>query len=153
MKMNFVVKIDKDRIYKFDLEEELKIERDDLDSQLGEQPSKFAWFASMCAMAHAKAEKAEYRLKQYEAEIDLKIRESKGDAKLTEAAIKAKVMNDSERLALVNRLIAAKEQYEIVQAARDAFDQRKDCLISIGANRRAEHDVECFLKEKKKNRD
>lgn len=149
--MNFEVKISKEREYKFDLEAELEINEENLDEELSSQPQKFAWFATMAAMARAKVERLEYDLEEFELQLDLKIRrEADKDEKLTEALIKAKVRTDAGRNEKVERLCRAKEQAEIAQAAKDAFSQRKDCLISIGANRRAQFETSLAIRESKK---
>lgn len=140
-----------DEEVKVNLEERLAIDQEDLNSELSNQPSEFARFAVLAARAKSRRERIDYELEEYENKLDISIREgaTKEDG-LTEGKIKALVRIDSKRLAVVNTLIEAKEIEEIAIAAKEAFSQRKDCLISLGANRRAEMDTDLYLKERKK---
>jgi hypothetical protein len=157
-KMKFQVIIDDKRKYTLKLGEDLAINEEDLDQLLCDQPSRYVRYATIAGMARSKVERLEYKLEELEANLDLAIREKKekqkvtkeeGGEKLTEGKIKSIIITNSTRLALVNELMEAKEQYEISNAAKDASGQKKDCLISIGANRRAQYDSELSLKSKK----
>jgi len=152
MKLKFDVVIDKEREFKFDLEDELAINPNNLDREMREQPTVFDKFATLAAMTKAKADRAEYRLEECEAELFLKFKALKEKESFTESQIKSKITIDSKRLALVNRLVAAQEQHGIVVAAKEAFAQRKDCLISLGATRRAEFEGtgEISIKKRRK---
>lgn len=150
--MNFKIEIDKDRTYKLNLGEDLKIDEAQIDEHLTKHPDLAGWYATIAAQAKAKVERIEFELDEFEYRLDLDIREEASkdsDIKLTEPRIKALVKTDSKRLAIVNRLLEAKEQMEIAVAARDAFNHRKDCLISLGLNMRARYDSEMNINKKR----
>lgn len=140
------------REYEIDLKKELEIEETSLNTILSKQPGQFAWIGVLHSLSAARVERLKNKLEYHEYSLDLKIRNQsdKGGkgGKLTENKIKAMIKTDSKRMSLVKRLISAKEQTEWLQAARDAFGHRKDCLISLGANRRAEGDVKTSIKDK-----
>lgn len=155
------IEIDDKRKYVLDLSEDLAIDEENLDQLLCDQPSKFVKYARIAGMAKSKVERLDYKLEELEANLGLKIREEnpkkkagakpeEGGPKITEGTINAMIKTDATRIALVNELMDAKEQYEIVNAAKEASSQMKDCLISIGANRRAQYDPELSIKRSKK---
>lgn len=150
--MVFKIKLEKGE-KEFDLSKELKINENKLDVHLMRQPSKFARYATLTALAWARAKRAKYALEEYENKLDLDIRKKadEKEGKLTENQIKALVKTDSERMSLVNALIEAEEQAEIVQAAKQAFEERKDCLLSLAYSRRSKYEDELSVKERKKD--
>lgn len=136
----------------FDLEKELRIKEDKLDSHLMHQPAKYARFAVLAAHAWAVAKRAKAALEEYEHQLDIEIRkkvEAKG-GKLTESQIKALIKTDSKRMALVNALIETEEQAEVVQASTKAFEERHECLLALGYRRRMKFEEELSIKERKK---
>ena len=150
--MVFNIKLEKGE-KEFDLAKELKINENKLNVHLTRQPSKFARFATLSALAWARAKRAKYALEEYENKLDLDIRKKadEKEGKLTENQIKALIKTDSNRMALVNALIEAEEQADIVQAAKQAFEERKDCLLSLAYSRRAQFEEELTIKERKKD--
>lgn len=136
----------------YNLEKELRIKEEKLDSHLMHQPGKYARFAKLTAHAWAIAKRAKYALEEYEHKLDLEIRAkvaAKKDAKITENQIKALIKTDSKRMALVNALIGAEEQADVVQAATKAFEERHDCLLALGYRRRMKFEEDLSIKERK----
>jgi len=145
-----------DKTYTINFEEFL-IDEANLDDLLCRQPEDHGRYCRIAALAKAKVERLEYGLEELEANLDTAIRDAKnkakgkeGEEKLTEGRIKQLIISNPTRLAKINELLEAKEQHEIAMAAREASAQKKDCLISIGANRRAQYDSELSIKSKKK---
>lgn len=144
------VEIDEKKKFTIDFDD-LPIDETQLDKLLCDQPGTHGRYGRITALAKAKVERVDSALEELEAQLYLKIRKKKdsGEEKLTEPMIKAMIVTDSTRLALVNKLMEAKEQFEVALAAKEASAHKKDCLISIGANRRAEYDSELRIKERK----
>lgn len=149
--MKLKVEIDEDRVYVLDLREDLKINEADLDDHLSKQPELFAKYGWIQAQARAKLERAEGALEEHEYKLDLELRKKKDEEKLTENQIKAMVKTDEHRLKLAKKVMRAREQAEIVGAAKEAFAQRKDCLISFAANRRAEYETGLSIKKRRQD--
>jgi hypothetical protein len=139
--------------------EDFLIDEANLDVLLCRQPEDHGRYGRIVALAKSKVERLEYALEELEANLDSAIRDAKqkakgkeGEEKLTEGRIKQLIISNPTRLAKINELLEAKEQHEIAYAALQASAQKKDCLISIGANRRAQYDSELSIKEKPKGK-
>jgi hypothetical protein len=79
----------------------------------------------------------------YEAQTYTAIRamkESRAE-KTTEEGLKSAVKVDPRRKEIFNKIIAAKLQYDHLEAIKDAFKQRKDMLVMLCANIREELSV------------
>ena len=125
------IKIEIDEKRKFTLDfDDLKIDEANLDQLLCDQPGSYGRYARIAGMAKAKVERIEYQLEELEANLDSAIRDAKKkkepEEKMTEGRIKQMIISNTTRLAMVNQLMDAKEQYEIAAAARDASAQKKD---------------------------
>ena len=149
--VRFEVKDSKGKSYAFEIGDRLAIREESINDNLANQPAWFARYGVLAAMAKAHREQLEYKLEEFEYNLDLKIREGADkDDKLTEGKIKALVRTDSKRMALVNEIVEAKEQEEIVAASRDAFSHQKDLLISLSAHLMAERETDLSIKKKRK---
>jgi len=141
--------------FKGDLGEELKINIEDLNESYLDQPGKYAWWAVLSAQAISKANKIksemenlkEYINKTLMGELDLKVRErmERTGEKATEARVERAIYTHKDYKKHMEKLKRLRIEYAeangeaaILEAAKDAMDQRKDMLISLGAQLRSE---------------
>lgn len=144
-------------VYNLDLAEDSKIDVNNLNQGFIEQPTIFAWYATLAAIAKSKVTKLkrevekqdEYIRKTLIGTMDGKIRkqlEIDGE-KVTETKVTNAIYADVEYISNVNKLNSlkdelteAEEQSAILEVARETMIQRKDMLISLGAQVRSEYD-------------
>lgn len=140
------VKLDKN--YVVDFGEDLDVDRANINEELADQPSKFAWHGVLSELAKSKVLMLKNELETLKAELDQDIR-SKADKKPTERDIDAMIQLDSKYQKKEREYLAAQKDSGILQVARQAFEQRKDMLISIAANMRGESDVNLKINKEK----
>ena len=115
-------------------------DNENMSRDLKEQAGKYLWFSSLCARLAAKRDNISNHLKELQASKEMFYRrqaEVNGD-KTTEAKIKAMVDADAEVNKVKSFLSDAEGELSICYSIRDAFSQRKDMLVALGANWRAE---------------
>ena len=62
----------------------------------------------------------------------------------------SEILLDSRHTQAMDDCLETRKVADILQVgAREAFSQRKDCLVSVAANLREEHDADLHIKEKK----
>lgn len=138
-----------------DLGEDLKINISDINQDFCEQPAKFAWWATVAAQAQSLVDRKrldvdrqdDYIRKTLVGELDTEVRnemEMNGE-KATEAKVSSRIYSHDKYQAEVNKLYMWREELLELQlqaarlnAAKDAMVQRKDALISLGAQLRLE---------------
>lgn len=129
--------------YTNSLKEDLEINKDDLNTEFLNQSEKFAYYGTLSEMAKDKLARNKRELELLEARIDSEIRiqannirTSDPKAKITEEAIKKGVVADTRYQDKVLEMLDASKMAGILQVAKEAFQQRKDMLVSLGANSR-----------------
>lgn len=136
------------------LAEDLKIS-DDINQDFCEQPAKFAWWSVVAAQAQALVDKKKLEIDKQEdylkktliGELDTEIRqelEMNGE-KVTETKVTNGIYCHERYVEHLNILYELQEEYQelkekaiILGIAKDAMVQRKDMLISLGAQLRTE---------------
>ena len=147
----------KTSINQMNLAEDLVINTADINESFCDQPSKYAWWATVAAQSKALLEKKksevtkmdDYLKKTLIGELDSEVRmslEMNGE-KITEAKVLNSIYTHKKYLETQENLYALKDElnelqhnYNILEIAKDSFNQRKDMLISLGAQLRAEGD-------------
>lgn len=141
--------------YDMDLAADLKINEDDINSSFVEQPSLFAWWATLATMARAKAnqlkldmEKQEdYIKKTLKGELDAEVRKQfeLDGVKATESKVENGIYSHprytqamEEYYQLRKTFLDADADAAFLESAKEAFNHRKEMLISVGANLRSE---------------
>jgi len=126
--------------YSSSLEDDIKIDPSDLDAEFVEQSRKYAWWAILSEMAKDLVSKQKYDLDILYAQLDHEKRSQAlvAKVKLTEKMVENEVITDKRYQAKMKEYLESKRQYGVLQAGREAFTQRKEMLISLGANYRAE---------------
>lgn len=141
--------------YANNLAEDLQIHENDLNADFCDQPAKFAWYAVLSAKAKHEASLAKFELDKMEeyikktliGELDAEVRhnlEFEGE-KITESKVEKAIYKHSKYKKQVEKLNELKLEWldknhtaVLLEFAKEAMMQRKDMLISIGANLRAQ---------------
>lgn len=109
---------------------------DNLSKDLSEQATRFLWFDSLCSRLVAKRDHLSNELKALLATTEIEYRRSV--EKTTENAVKAFVEVHPAVTKLKHALAEAEAELNMCYSIRNAFVQRKDMLVALGANLRAE---------------
>lgn len=127
--------------YESTLDEDLFINRNDLNSEFSSHAEKFAYYSTCFELASDKLRRYEVELKRLYAVLDANKRSELINAgvKYTEKMIENSVITDDAYRALQDEALDAERQVGLLKAARDAMAQRKEMLISLGANQRSEY--------------
>jgi len=129
-----------------DLQDDVFIDNSNLEEEFLNQPEIFAWWASTCELAKDLVAKQKFLLERLSATLDNKIRldaeqlsiDTGKPVKLTETKILHMINTNEEYQRATFQHLEFKKQLGLLQAGKDAVEQRKEMLISLGANYRAE---------------
>ena len=160
------VKTSKDEIQKLNLANDLKINIANINTEFCEQPAIYAYWATLAAQAKTiyesvklrVTEKEDYIKKSLVGELDVEVRmhlESNGE-RITESKVAnaiyvhPKYLEEQAQLyKLKQELQQAQAQLTTLEIAKESMNQRKDMLISLGAQLRQEYgNTDITLKEK-----
>lgn len=143
--------------YDLDLAKDSQIDVNNLNQGFIEQPTIFAWYATLAALAKSKVTRLkrevekqdDYIKKTLIGALDSKVRkqlEINGE-KVTETKVTNAIYADVEYISniqklngLKDELTDAEENSAILDVARETMIQRKDMLISLGAQVRSDYD-------------
>lgn len=152
-------------VNQLNLGEDLRIDPMNLSTDFCEQPAKFAYWATVAAQARALVDRARLKVDQMEenikkslmGELDAEVRQTMelDGVKITEAKVQSNIYTHPKYIAAMEELQVARaelvelqEQSTMMDVAKDAMNQRKDMLISLGAQIRAEGaNAEVFMRE------
>lgn len=143
--------------YDLDLAKDSQIDVNNLNQAFIEQPTIFAWYATLAALAKSRVTKLkrevdkqdDYIKKTLTGKLDAKVRKDLEIAgeKATETKVTNAIYADVEYISNVQKLNALKDDLTdaeadsaILDVARETMIQRKDMLISLGAQVRSEYD-------------
>jgi len=132
------------QVIEYDLAKELACSEDTINEDLKNQPSFFAYYAVLTEKAQSELAEAKAALELLEATLDAQFRSE--ETKTTETMIKNRIRLDKsyqEALEVFNTL---KLNVGLLSAAKEAFYHRKDILISLASNMRAQMDASVYLK-------
>lgn len=129
-----------------DIQDDLYINPANLQEEFLRQPELFAWWASTCELAKDLVARQKFVLERLTAAIDHRVRlEAQQESerlgktvKMTETMVQNTVISSEEYQKAMFEYLDLKKQLGMLQAGKDAIEQRKDMLISLGANYRAE---------------
>ena len=143
-KPELILEVKLNRQHTLDLNVDLDINREEINTELSEQPSKFAWYATLYELAKAKVVDLKSRLETLESELNKEIREKAldGGRKITVDSVRAEVITSRKFKALTEVYNNALREQGLLMVAKQAFEQRKDMLISIASNMRNEFDLD-----------
>ena len=119
---------------------DLHINRADLSTEFAEHSRKYGWYSTAYEIASDVEQRLKADLEKAYAILDVQARNNLTAAgvKPTEAKVKNLIITHKEYLQKQDEYFSAKTEAALIKAARDAMIHRKDCLISLGANLRAE---------------
>ena len=136
----------------FDFNKELAINHEnpsEFNREMAQQPAKYAWMGILYSLAVKQHGDAKSALKTKYAQLDKKHRKRREEegVKITESLIEADIERDKEYTDSVVKVLEAELNMNIMRVATDAFEQRKDMLISIGSNLRHEMNQDINIKK------
>ena len=120
-----------------------------LSEEMAKQPMLYAWWSRLATFARDRREKIERELKHLEHLVNLETRDVaiKEQRKMTEAMIVSLTQSDEGVVAKRLELEESKKHERHLGVIRSALEHRKDMLISIGAQLRAEMSADVRIKE------
>ena len=118
-------------LYEGDIAADLKVDKNNLTDEMEEQPSKYAWWASLTELVRLRHNQKKLDLSIYEADLDKKFREEADGGKVTEAQMKGLVQRDTKWQQLNRDLFELKYQVGVLEAASWAFSQRADMIKAL----------------------
>lgn len=146
MEGTLVVKLDRE--YVLNYEDELKIAEETINPNLSEQAARYCFYAMLEELAEEQMGQAKMTLEIIEAETDKLVREklTQAGTKFTEAVILNEVKTDPTRLKALGEFNQARATVGKLHAIREAFIHRKDMLVTLASNMRAQMDTNLTVK-------
>lgn len=128
------------RRYKIDLIAELRINDNNLNTEIEQQPAKFAWFAVLYNHAVSTYDKLYEYKKEVYAKLDKRVRQRLEDRgqRVTDKKVDAIIRRSTAYKKITNRVLDARHDMNILQYVVESFRQRKDMLQSLSVNIREE---------------
>lgn len=122
------------------LREDLAFTQTNISLAMTRQASLFAHYSMLAHKAQFQADRADQQVDLVEAQLDQKYRDAFASAgtKATENMIKSAIIKDTKYQKTLMRKHEAKAIAEMVKSAADSFRHRRDMLIQVGADLRAE---------------
>lgn len=130
------------------LKKDLAFSENNLDDAFISQAGMFAHYSGLAHRAARRYDQLVQQEKLVYAMLDQEVRQGAADAgeKITEAAIKNRILLDSRHRKIIERMLDAKAVAAMTKDGCEAFKQRRDMLIQVGANMREEFKGEARLK-------
>ncbi len=130
------------------LQEDLFVNRSDLNSEFVRHPERFAFYATCYEIAAAKENNYKVNLERLYAIID---HEKRGElmlagVKTTEKMVENSVITDERYTALQDDYLQAQKDAAICKAAMHAMQHRKDMLVQLGSAARAEFNADVSIR-------
>lgn len=149
-KTTVVLALDAKRQYTVEVPDVVAIDPAKIDKELAEQPEKYLHFARLAALFTSKRDRISEELKTCRAKCDVELRKgfAERNEKITEDKIKNLIESHQACVDMKSALLDAEEQCAVVSAIKEAFYHRKDMLVSLAANMRAELEGELFIKKR-----
>ena len=138
-----VVQLYPQDIHKADLMRELKINPLNLDRELERQAARYAFWSSLHSAVAAKTARLQELLDNLEAKLYVKY--SSSVSRTTD--IKLHVKNNEKFQSLRAKLRRWANSERTLKGAVKSFEQRKDLLMALNANKRADKKHEGFKEE------
>lgn len=119
-----------------------------------DQASKFVHYAYLGHQAQHQADRLKSKLELMEARIDKEIREDAADEKkkITEKQIASQILLDARYQRAHEQYLEAKMIAGLAKEALEAFRQRRDMLIQVGADLREEMKGELRMRAKEERK-
>lgn len=139
-----------DETFPNDLTEHLAISNKPINDAFTDHAGLFAWYATAYELASAHESRLKTELGRKYALLDANARQQAKQAgvKMTEKMVENTVITSPAYKTLEDDYLKAKMNAGLLKAAKDAMIHRKDMLVQLGANYRAEGASDISLKEK-----
>lgn len=120
--------------------DDLSIDPTTIDRALARHSGTWVWWAHQAEKLRVKREGLEAELKRMEGELYLSLRGQQGpDGKpLTETGIRSLILADERYLGKQAEILATSHEEREAGIVKDAVHVRRECLLAIAANQRAE---------------
>lgn len=125
---------------------DLQIDPTNINDNLSKQPALYAWFATVHEMARTKREQTENELELLYSTLYREVKNNTAGMKVTEKETDSIIETNPKYVGMKKTLLGMHEQERIAAVARDAYSHRKDCLITLASNLRAQWDTELSIK-------
>lgn len=135
-------------VYDFNMSDTVKIDTSDLNNELVEHSQKFAWISTAYELACDQELKLKTRLERLYAQLDVLVRHEfdAHNVKITETKVANEVILRSEYTAAQDEYGASKLEASLLKVARDSMLHRREMLLALAHNYRAEGFSEISLK-------
>lgn len=122
---------------------DLSCSEETIDVDLMNQPSLYTWVSVLREEADAEYQEKKMSLDLMNAELDAKYRDKM--EKPTENKIAMAITRDDESIKMKTELIQARRAVGILKAWEEGFRQRKEVLIALASNFRAQMDTDLHI--------
>lgn len=119
--------------FKRDLSEDLKVDKVNLLEELSQQPTLFAWWATLAEAAKDLSRKADLKVLLLEAKIGQEFRmiAARKTIRTTEKGLQEQMQRDARWLRAVNEKLEARKQASVLTACVAAMAQRASMLAAL----------------------
>jgi len=116
---------------------------DDIDKELATQSAIYMYVAEQAITAEAEYEKLKFKLEEYEVTLDKNIREAleQEGKKTTEKMLENEIKRNKMYQKLRSKLIELRAKRDLLKNLKEAWYMRKDMLVQIAINKRAEMEL------------
>jgi hypothetical protein len=122
-----------DRKIPINLESALKIDVNNIDEELVEQPSHYAWYCAIYEYAAHYHQQLKTQGQKLEAELTegIRYRAAASGTRITEKIMDAQLKSCPEWIEFQDLINEAQKNVNLARVAKDAFQQRRDMLVSL----------------------
>jgi len=126
--------------HRSELAKDLDIDRLNLSEEFEKHSKRYAWYATAYELCLDKERRLKAELGRAYAHLDAQARANmtSNGIRISEKKVENMVITASDYVALQEEYHEAQRMTGLLKAARDAMISKKDCLVSLGANIRAE---------------
>lgn len=137
-----------DLTFESKLEDDLFVNRTDLNNEFIRHPERFAFYATCYEIAANRENQYKVALDRLYASLD---HEKRGELKVagikpTEKMVENSVITDDRYTAVQNEYIQAQRDAAVLKTAMQAMQHRRDMLIQLGSAARAEFQADISIK-------
>ena len=118
------------------LEEVVSIDKNRLDLELETQAKLYTFFSGMCVMAKQKMDAAFHRIENFTTIEKNNYRNTSGKASVD--VVESYVKGKEDYINLRDTHLQLTEKYELLKALCRGLEQKKDMLVQLSSNARAE---------------
>ena len=127
------------KTYQSKLYKELSI-GSNINEDIIKQPGTFAWYAVLMSLAKKFFDEKKSEKKQTYAKLDKFYRGEEGRLdRITDKSVDQAIERDKKYIASCQEVIEAEFNYNLMYSAVESFKQKKDMLVTLASNMRAEY--------------